>query len=145
MLQPHLHLVRMEKNLGHQFRHFSLGGIPLCCLKASTITWSGNGTYRSLCFLNKPYCHMAEQDLESVMTGTTVGNHLNTRGFLVAFQLCIRNGCNQVVNNGSVDKTDIAVARRTSYASSATPTLSLSLHTIQNLHSSKALFLLFFL
>ena len=33
------------------------------------------------------------------MTGTTVGNHLNTRVFLVAFQLCIRNGCNQVVNN----------------------------------------------
>ena len=37
------------------------------------------------------------------------------------------------------------MARRTSYASSSTPTLSLYLHTIQNLHSSKALFLLFFL
>ena len=76
------------------------------------------------------------------MTGTTLGNHPNTRVFLVAFQLCIRNGCNQVVNN-SVDKTDIAVARRTSYASFATPTLSLSLHTILNLYSSKAFSSLF--
>ena len=35
------------------------------------------------------------------------------------------------------------MARRTSYASSATPTLSLSLHTIQNLYSSKAVFFSF--
>ena len=86
---------------------------------------------------------MAKQDLESVMAGTTVGDHLNTKVFLVAFQLCIWDGCNQGDNN-SVDKTDIAMERRT-YASSATFTLSLSLHTTQNLHSSKALFFFFFL
>ena len=78
------------------------------------------------------------------MAGVTVGDHLNAKVFLVAFQLCIWDGCSQVGNN-SVDKTDIAVARRTSYAPSATPTLSLSLHTTQNIHSSKALFLFFFL
>ena len=78
------------------------------------------------------------------MAGTAVGDHLNTRVFLVAFQLCIWDGCNQVGNN-SVDKTDIAMARRTSYASSITPTPSLSLHTTMNLHSSKALFLCLFL
>ena len=78
------------------------------------------------------------------MARATGGDHLNTRVFLVAFQLCIWDGCRQVGNN-SVDKTDIAVARRTSYAPSATPTLSLSLHTTQNLHSSKALFLFLFL
>ena len=50
------------------------------------------------------------------MAGTTVGDHLNTRVFLVAFQLCIRNGCNQVGNN-SVDKADIAMVRKISYAS----------------------------
>ena len=80
------------------------------------------------------------------MAGATVGDHLNTSVFLVAFQLCIWDRCSQVGNN-SVDKTDVAVARRTSYGSSATPTLSLSLHTrtTQNLHSSKALFLFLFL
>ena len=74
------------------------------------------------------------------MAGTTVGDHLNTRAFLVAFQLCIWDGCNQVGNN-SVDKTYIAMARQTSYASSAILTLSLP----QTLHSLKALFLFLFL
>ena len=78
------------------------------------------------------------------MAGTTVRDHLNTRVFLVAFQLCVWDGCNQV-GNSREDETDIAMARRTSYASSATPTLSLSLHTTMNLHSSKALFLFLFL
>ena len=87
---------------------------------------------------------MAKQDVESIMAGTIVGDHLNTKVFLVAFQLCIWDRCNRGDNN-SVDKTDIAMARRTSYASSATFTLSLSLHTTQNLHSSKALFLFLFL
>ena len=59
------------------------------------------------------------------MAWTTVGNHLNTRIFLLAFQLCIWDGCNQVGNN-SVDKIDIERAMRTSHASSAAPTLSLS-------------------
>ena len=74
------------------------------------------------------------------MAGTTMGDHLNTQIFLVAIQLCVWGGYNQVGNN-SVDKTDIVMARRTSYASS---TLSLSLHTTQNLNSSKALFLFLF-
>ena len=41
------------------------------------------------------------------MAGATVGDHLNTRVFLVAFQLCIWDGCSQVGNN-SVDKTDVS-------------------------------------
>ena len=39
------------------------------------------------------------------MTGTTNGDHLNTRVFLVAFELCICDGCNQVSCN-SVDNTE---------------------------------------
>ena len=63
--------------------------------------------------------------MEFVIAGATVGDHLSTRVFLVVFQLCIWDVCSQIGNN-SVDKTDIAVARRTSYASYATPTLTLS-------------------
>ena len=40
------------------------------------------------------------------LAGSRVGNHLNTRVSLVAFQLCIWDGCNQV-GNKSVDKTDL--------------------------------------
>ena len=80
------------------------------------------------------------------MAGTLRGDRLNTRVFLVAFQLYIRDGCNQVGNNMQRrynrycdGKEDII------YASSATPTPSLFLQTTQYLHSSKALFLLLFL
>ena len=72
---------------------------------------------------------MAKQDLEPVMAGTTVGHHLNTKFFLVAFQLCIWDECNKVGNN-RIDKTDIPVVRRTSYASSITRTLYLCIQLI---------------
>ena len=54
MLQPHLHLVRMEKNLGCQFRHFSLGGIyPLMLFESINyyLGWLPRNNIAILCQL----------------------------------------------------------------------------------------------
>ena len=111
--------VRMEKNLVRQLnqtlqpRNVS----PLCCLKASAITWDGGlligTTSPFFAYSFQKPLHSWQAVLPYGLAGSRLGDgrndsggdHLNTRVFLVAFQLCIWDRCNQVGNN-SVDKTD---------------------------------------
>ena len=153
----------MKKNLGRQFRHFSLRRYPLILLEsisyylgwglllgttspfiANSSSWVGEKVVartEAFAFLTSRIAIWHK--------GSGVGNGRNDSGGPSEYQSLSCGFFSSAYGMDAIRLVTtawiIAMAKRTSYASSATPTLSLSLHTTQNLHSSKALFLFLFL